>query len=681
MVDILTFHNDTARTGIEYGPATPGFWSKRYEVEIPRRQPPADLEREPNGSIPLWFPSAVRGAPLFLSQWIIEEGPRHGQAVDMVIVATSDGEVFAYDHAPSGAGAPPPLLWQQSLGPSRYHIAIPAGFSQSPLSNLPRPVGITSTPVIDKKSRRLFVVACHQEASGGASYWIYSLDVHTGTVLQAAELVDPGAPGRITFDAHGLDQRGGLNLIAGRIYVPFSDLYAFDAEDLPHPSGGWIVSCEANDLEHQRYFSVTRTVHGGGIWAAGGVSGDASNRLYAATGTGLSGVTDAYWSDLNAHNQHPGDRGDFFMSVVQLVYDGDQLQLIGWYQPGPTGGTGHDIRTIQSKDLDLGSCSVLVLPPIGGHQLVITSSKDGDAYLLDADDELGHYDKTVDRVTIFPGEGMSAPALWRMKSSGHVVFLSGRQSLAALKVGPPGPDGGHWIKPFYRGGFFSDLLFAAGNWAGSPVVAPCDGAADDALVWVAEPRNDRAEIDGAVYAINAATGKVVFDSTHSPATSAGPMPHFPGLTAAGNYVFAANNRGFVCYEFKPAGRRGGRNFLQSDWGTQGNFELLVPQGSVIKQYFRNNDDPAFPWHFLRDFGYPVLPTQKGRTPRSVTFIQSNFLGDGVHGNFEAIVRVSPAIATQPDYLDFWFLDSKTSKWNGPFPLTADGQPVTGVTGN
>jgi hypothetical protein len=64
----------------------------------------------------------------------------------------------------------------------------------------------------------------------------------------------------------------------------------------------------------------------------------------------------------------------------------------------------------------------------------------------------------------------------------------------------------------------------------------------------------------------------------------------------------------------------------------------------------------------------------------MTFIQSNFLGDGVHGNFEAIVRVAPPIATEPDHLDFWFLDSKEFKWNGPFPLSADGQPINGVTG-
>jgi len=115
--------------------------------------------------------------------------------------------------------------------------------------------------------------------------------------------------------------------------------------------------------------------------------------------------------------------------------------------------------------------------------------------------------------------------------------------------------------------------------------------------------------------------------------------------------------------------------IQSNWGAQGNFELLVPRGKVISQYYRNNDDPNLAWHHLRDFGYPAPPNVLGPTPRSVTFFQSNFASDGVHGNFEAIVRVAPALVTQPDYLDFWWLDSAASQWHGPAALTADGQPV------
>jgi hypothetical protein len=33
--------------------------------------------------------------------------------------------------------------------------------------------------------------------------------------------------------------------------------------------------------------------------------------------------------------------------------------------------------------------------------------------------------------------------------------------------------------------------------------------------------------------------------------------------------------------------------IQGDWGGHGNFELLVPQGNVIGEYFRDNDDPRF----------------------------------------------------------------------------------------
>jgi hypothetical protein len=126
---------------------------------------------------------------------------------------------------------------------------------------------------------------------------------------------------------------------------------------------------------------------------------------------------------------------------------------------------------------------------------------------------------------------------------------------------------------------------------------------------------------------------------------------------------------------------GNRNFIETDWGSPGNFELLVPHGHVIREYFRDNDAQGVPWHFSREFGYPPQAGTQSPSPRSITFIQSNFSSDGSHGNFEAIVRVAPANPNNPDYLDFWWFESGTTQWHGPFPLTADGQPVTGVTGD
>jgi hypothetical protein len=162
MADITTFHQDAARTGAERGASRFGSWAKRYEVRIPGHPPiaPADSDPELGGGTPLWFPSSVRGAPLYLGRWTIEEGARHGQVVDMVIVATSDGYLHAYDHSTSRTGSSPVQLWEQSLGPARYHISVPAfprpDDGRGPLSNIPRPIGITSTPVIDSAARRLF---------------------------------------------------------------------------------------------------------------------------------------------------------------------------------------------------------------------------------------------------------------------------------------------------------------------------------------------------------------------------------------------------------------------------------------------------------------------------------------------------------------------------------------------
>jgi subtilisin family serine protease len=130
-----------------------------------------------------------------------------------------------------------------------------------------------------------------------------------------------------------------------------------------------------------------------------------------------------------------------------------------------------------------------------------------------------------------------------------------------------------------------------------------------------------------------------------------------------------------------AGCRDHGNLIQSTWGTRGNFELVLVQGNAINHYIRDNDDAALPWKLVRTLSYATPPRTLGPHPKSATFIQSTFRSDGKHGNYELVARVRPAIASKPDYLDFWFFDGSTGNWNGPFPLIADGQQITGVTGD
>jgi hypothetical protein len=114
-------------------------------------------------------------------------------------------------------------------------------------------------------------------------------------------------------------------------------------------------------------------------------------------------------------------------------------------------------------------------------------------------------------------------------------------------------------------------------------------------------------------------------------------------------------------------------------GFVGNFELVVPVGRQLLHYFRDNDTPGFPWigprlvHEYRAVsvdGNVPIPV----SPTGLSLIESNF---NRPGNLEMVVRVTPTIGE--DGLDFFFFDS--AGWHGPFPVIADGEPVTGVTAN
>ncbi|PGK08808.1 hypothetical protein CN895_27485 [Bacillus cereus] len=141
---------------------------------------------------------------------------------------------------------------------------------------------------------------------------------------------------------------------------------------------------------------------------------------------------------------------------------------------------------------------------------------------------------------------------------------------------------------------------------------------------------------------------------------------------------------------KITGVTGNPAFIQSTFfSTQGNFELIVPQGKELKHYFRDNDQPNHPWN-LND-SQPNTPsggsTRRigfiGSSPTSVSLIQSNFKPNGCTGNLEMIVRMTPEIDPdgKGDWLAQYYFDSKTRSWNGPSPVIVNGNEITGVTGN
>jgi YVTN family beta-propeller protein len=108
----------------------------------------------------------------------------------------------------------------------------------------------------------------------------------------------------------------------------------------------------------------------------------------------------------------------------------------------------------------------------------------------------------------------------------------------------------------------------------------------------------------------------------------------------------------------PAPALGQPSFIQSTFGTTGNFEMVAPFGAAgIAYYSRDNDAASPSWRVKTVFGIDAGMVD------AVSLIQSSF------GNLEVVARIGDRLA------HFW-RDSATGEWNGPgfFAAGASGTP-------
>jgi outer membrane protein assembly factor BamB len=252
-----------------------------------------------------------------------------------VYVATENDTVYALDAA-TGA-----VAWQRSLG-----TAVPA--ADLPCGDITPTVGITSTPVIDPSSGRIYAVA--DVLSGGAvSHELFALDAATGAVAPGFPVaVDP--PGS---DHTALLQRGSLALDGGRVIIP----YGGNAGDCG-TYHGWLVSVATSGSGSPTTFEVNAAAgeHGGAIWGSGDAPAvDSAGHVFVETGNGFRGS--ATTPDLQE-------------SVVEL--DPELDVLASW--------TPANWQALDDNDTDLGSMEPLQLP--GG--MLFVDGKDGVGRLISA---------------------------------------------------------------------------------------------------------------------------------------------------------------------------------------------------------------------------------------------------------------------------------------------------------
>ena len=363
-VDVITYHNDNARTGQNLKETTltlsnvnPNTFGLRKIVTL-------------NGK--------VDAQPLFLSGVAIAGQGTH----DVVYVVTEHDNVYALD---SATGA---VLWQVSTLSNGETTSDTHGCGQvSP------EIGITSTPVIDRTrgpNGAIYVVAMSKDSGGSYFQRLYAFDVTSGAQLfggpHTITASYPGAGdhssgGNVLFDPGQYKERAGLLMIGGNIYTTWASHCDF------RPYTGWIMSFDANTLAAVSVLNITPNGNEGAMWMSGAApAADSSGNIYLLAGNGTMDTT------LNSNGfPSKGDFGNCFCKISTS----NGLKVADFFAVSNT-------LSESNADTDLGSGAAMVLPDLSDGSgntlhLALGAGKDGNMYVVNRDN-MGKFDPNSNHI-------------------------------------------------------------------------------------------------------------------------------------------------------------------------------------------------------------------------------------------------------------------------------------------
>jgi hypothetical protein len=149
-------------------------------------------------------------------------------------------------------------LWEVTLGSSIPITNADFGGRYGSYRDITAEVGIVSTPVIDRATDTMYMLAPNRDGNGRYVHRLHALDLVTGAekfggpVETRGSVPGQGAgsvDGRITFDNKQHVQRAGLLLANGRVYVAFGGYADTD------PYHGWIFAYDAHTLRRVAIFN------------------------------------------------------------------------------------------------------------------------------------------------------------------------------------------------------------------------------------------------------------------------------------------------------------------------------------------------------------------------------------------------------------------------------------------
>ncbi|MFM0260028.1 pyrrolo-quinoline quinone [Paraburkholderia sediminicola] len=348
--DVLTYHNDLARTG-------------QYLVETSLT--PANVNASGFGKIAfLQADGKVDAQPLYVSNLSIG-----GVAHNVVYVVSEHGSVYAFDADTSAQ------LWQRSL--------LGAGETTSDdrhCGQITPEIGITATPVIDRArgaNGMLYAVAMSKDAGGGIHQRLHAVDLATGAEMLggptqiAATYPGTGANstnGVTVFDPQQYAERQALALVNGNVYLGWT------SHCDQGTYGGWVMAYDAQTLMQTGALNLTPNGSEGSIWMSGAGMASDGTSLYLLDANGTFDPT------LNAHGfPANGDYGNAFLRLSTSP----QLAVADYFAT-------FDTIAQSAQDADLGSGGALVLPDLADasgaiRHLALGAGKDSKIYVVNRD--------------------------------------------------------------------------------------------------------------------------------------------------------------------------------------------------------------------------------------------------------------------------------------------------------
>jgi outer membrane protein assembly factor BamB len=409
-ISVLTQHNDNTRAGLNSN-----------ETALTT----SNVNTSTFGKLfSLSIDDQVCAQPLVVSNVSIGTGTHN-----VVYIATVNNSLYAFD------GDDGTLYWHKNFTisgmrpPNANDMA--SGWC-NPYNNISFNIGIVGTPVIDSASQTIFFVSRSTDGTH------FEQNLHAVNIVNGSELAgspvtitatvtgtgDGSSGGSVSFDPMRNNQRMGLALVNGVVYISFSSHCDWN------PYHGWILGYDEHTLQQVAVYNDTPDGEGGGIWeSAMGIAADTQGNLYVTTGNGTAGQGNDFTptgngTSDNGPNPDPGNLRNRSESALKLTPSGDSLLVSSFFTP-------YDYYNLNNNDLDYGVMGTLLIP---NSNYYFTGGKDGNIYLLDKDN-MGGYSAGINQVqqTISISANMHCqPAYYKGSSKEFVYVWSENDQLRAL---------------------------------------------------------------------------------------------------------------------------------------------------------------------------------------------------------------------------------------------------------